>query len=111
MKYTKKRHLSDIKRVIGEILETEINDKTIKNVSITDITIDDDFTFAKVYFMTREDDYKLIEEKLNKASSFIRKSLAKELDLRSTPTLKFVYDDTIDYAKKIDDLIESEKSE
>lgn len=111
MKYTKKRHISDIKRVIGEIIETEVRDETIKNVSITDITIDDDFTFATVYFMTRLTDYKKLEANLNKASSFIRKELAKRLDLRSTPTLKFVYDDTIDYAKKIDDLIESENNE
>ena len=111
MKYTKKRHLSDIKRVIGEILETEVNDETIKNVSITDITIDDDFTFATVYFMTRQDDYKSVEANLNKASSFIRKVLAKKLNLRSTPALKFQYDNTIDYAKKIDDLIESENNE
>ena len=111
MRYTKKRHLSDIKRAIGEILETKISDDTIKNVSITDITIDDDFTFAKVYFMTRDSDYKTLEEKMNKASSFIRRELANAIDLRNTPTLKFVYDDTMDYAKKIDNIIESEKNE
>jgi len=106
MKYKKIRNSAEIKREIGNIIEEEINNPLIKNVSITDITIDNDFTFAKVYFMTRDDDFKLVESELNKASSFIRKNLAKNLDLRSTPELRFVYDDTIDYANKIDKLIE-----
>ena len=106
MKYKKSRNKAEIKREIGKILEEEINNPIIKNVSITDITTDDDFTFAKVYFMTRELDFKKVDEELNKASSFIRKNLAKNLNLRSTPELRFVYDDTIDYANKIDKLIE-----
>jgi len=111
MKYNKKRHISDIKREIGLIIENEVNDKTIKNVSITDVTVDNDFTFAKVYFMTREENYKEVLNSLNKASNFIRKNLAHNLNLRSTPVLSFVYDDSADYAKKIDNLIESEKND
>ena len=106
MSYKKNRNVAEIKREIGNILEEDVNNELIKNVSITDITTDDDFTFAKVYFMTREKDYKKVEQQLNKASSYIRKNLAKNLNLRSTPELRFVYDDTIDYANKIDKLLE-----
>ena len=108
MSYKKNRINADIKRELGIIISEEVNDELIKNVSITDITTDDDFTFAKVYFMTREKDYKNVEKALNKASKFLRYNLAKALDLRSTPELKFVYDTTIDYANKIDEIIEEQ---
>lgn len=97
---------SAIAREIGVILEEEARDEILKNVSITDVTIDSDLTFAKVYFMTRLNDTKMVEDKLNEASGFIRKNLAHNLDLRSTPELKFVYDKSLDYSEKIDEILD-----
>ena len=98
---------SAIAREISRILLEEVQNKTLKNVSITNVTVDEDLTFAKIYFMTRNDDTKELEDELNKASGFIRKNLAHSLDLRSTPELKFVYDKSIDYTKKIEDIIDN----
>ena len=96
-----------IAREISRILLEEAQNKDIKNVSITKVTVDDDLTFAKVYFMTRNEDTEKIEQALNTASGFIRKNLAKSLDLRSTPELRFVYDKSIDYTKQIEDIIDN----
>ena len=98
---------SAIAREIGRILLEEARNETLKNVSITDVTVDADLTFAKVYFMTRLDDHDMVEEKLNEASGFIRKNLAHSLDLRSTPELKFVYDKSMDYSKEIEEIIDN----
>lgn len=107
MSYRLDRISSDIIQEINKILSEEIRDETLKNVSITDITIDTDLTYATVYFMTRLDDTKMVEDKLNKASSFIRYNLANRLDLRSTPFLKFKYDDSVDKGEKIEKILES----
>lgn len=96
---------SNIAREISRIILEEIQNETIKNVGITNVTVDEDLTFAKVYFMTREDDTKFVEEALNKASAFIRKKLAHSLNMRSTPELRFVYDKSIDYTRKIESII------
>ncbi len=101
-----KRIASDISRAISIILHEEAKNEVLKKVSITDVTVDDDLTFAKVYFMTRLDDTKFVENELNESAGFIRKELAKSLDLRSTPELKFVYDSSLDYANKIEDIID-----
>jgi len=100
-----KRIASDMMRSISRILNEEANDEILKNVSITDLTVDSDLTFAKVYFMTRLDDHEMVENELNKASSFIRSCLAKSLDLRSTPELKFVYDDSLDTGERIESIL------
>lgn len=96
-----------IAREISRILLEEAQNKDIKNVSITNVTVDDDLTFAKVYFMTRNEDTESVEQSLNSASGFIRKNLAKSLDLRSTPELRFVYDKSIDYTKQIENIIDN----
>lgn len=105
MSYKLKRISSDIIDEINKILNEETNDEVLKNVSITDLTIDDDLTFATVYFMTRLEDTKMVQDRLNKASSFIRYNLAQRLNLRSTPELRFKYDDSIDNGERIDKII------
>lgn len=101
-----KRIASQISREISAILNEEAKNEILKMVSITDVTVDADLTFAKVYFMTRLDDQSLVEKELNEASGFIRKELAHRLDLRSTPELKFVYDKSLDYGSRIESIIE-----
>lgn len=101
-----KRISEAIIREISVILNEEARNEILKNVSITDVTVDSDLTFAKVYFMTRLDDHNLVEKELNEASGFIRKELAHRLNLRSTPELRFVYDKSLDYGEKIDEIID-----
>ena len=43
---------------------------------------------------------------LNKASSFIRSELAKRIEIRNIPELKFYYDESISYGEKIDKIID-----
>lgn len=101
-----KRIASDMMRAISIILNEEAENEVLKKVSITDLTVDSDLTFAKVYFMTRLDDKTFVENELNEAASFIRKELAHSLNLRSTPELKFVYDKSLDYGERIEDIID-----
>jgi len=93
-------------RSISVILNEEAENEILKKVSITDLTVDSDLTFAKVYFMTRLDDKELVERELNEAAGFIRKELAHSLNLRSTPELKFVYDKSLDYGERIESIID-----
>lgn len=101
-----KKIASQIAREISVILNEEAKNEVLKKVSITDVTVDADLTFAKVYFMTRLDDKKFVENELNEAAGFIRKELAHSLDLRSTPELKFVYDSSLDYGERIESIID-----
>ena len=43
---------------------------------------------------------------LNKASSFIRTMLCDRVKIRKMPEIHFVYDESIEYGKKIEDIIE-----
>ena len=43
---------------------------------------------------------------LKSASGFIRHELQDRVDIRHIPELEFIYDESIEYGKKIEDIIE-----
>ena len=53
-----------------------------------------------------EVDY-LMELFLNHAKSFIRGELSKRVEIRHTPELTFIYDNSIEYGNKIEKIIDS----
>ena len=85
---------SDIARVISEILFEEAKDDMLKTITITGCKVSRDLGYAKVYFTS--------------LSSMDKKTIVKEVnevDLRHTPILEFVYDDSIEYANNIENII------
>ena len=85
---------------ISKILMTEIKDEEIRFVTITGVETTTDLSFAKVYFTVLDDEKrKTTLDALNKAASYIRGELSKRVDIRHTPELKFIYDDSIEYGQ------------
>ena len=92
---------------ISEIIKNEIKDKQIDFVTLTDCDITTDLSYAKVYFTVLDDSKKDdIEKALNKASSYIRGQLSQRVEIRHTPQLRFIYDESIDYGNKIEEIID-----
>ena len=91
---------------ISYILASEVKDKELKFVTVTDCKVTSDLSFAKIYVRTLNDD-KIDEtiNALNKAKGFIRKNLSSRMDIRHVPELNFVYDESLETGKKIEDII------
>lgn len=96
---------------ISKIIHEEIKDKDIGFVTITDAKITNDLSFAKIYITSLDDNREKVLNALNKASSFIRTMLCDRVKIRKMPEIHFVYDDSIEYGKKIEDIIERINSE
>lgn len=91
---------------ISKIISMEIKDQDINFVTITSVKISSDLSYAKVYFTTLDQDKKdSTARALNKASGFIRGKLCEVVDLRKMPELTFIYDTSIEYGQKIEDII------
>lgn len=92
---------------ISIILQNEIKDNDIHFVTITGCEITNDLSFCKVYFTVFDADKKeLTLNALNRAKSFIRGELSKRIEIRHTPELKFIFDNSIEYGNKIEKIIE-----
>lgn len=101
------RVASAIVQELGNILLTEVKDEDLKKVTITYANVTNDLSFAKVYFTTLDDEKrdKVIKD-MNNASSYFRTELAKRIDIRHMPEIRFVYDESIEYGTKIEKIIE-----
>ena len=92
---------------ISMILMEEVRDEDLKFVTITGCDITNDLSYAKVYFTVLDKDKKeKVLEDINNAASFIRGKLSERIELRHTPDLKFIYDDSIEYGEKIEKIID-----
>ena len=98
------RIASQMIKEISYILATEVKDNDIKFVTVTAVKVTNDLSFAKVYVMVLDMNKKDTTMKaLNDAAGFIRSELFDRVDIRHIPELTFVYDESIEYGKKIED--------
>lgn len=95
---------------ISKILHDEMKDPDLNFVTITACDTTNDLSFAKVYYTVLQDSKKdVVAAALKKASPSIRSILSSRVNIRNTPELRFVYDDSIEYGRRIDEVIEKIK--
>ena len=101
------RIASNMVKEISYILANEVKDNDIKFVTVTDVKLASDLSYAKVY-VTVFDKEKTKDtlKALESAKGFIRKKLSERIDIRHTPELSFVFDESIEYGNKIEKIIE-----
>ena len=87
------------------IFGTEIKNPILKQVVVNAVNITNDLSYAKVYFTCFNEDRDLVLKELKASSGFIRHELSERIDIRHTPELTFLYDESLEYAKKIEDKI------
>ncbi|MEG1743414.1 MAG: 30S ribosome-binding factor RbfA [Clostridia bacterium] len=78
-------------------------------VSIISVNITKDLSLAKIYFSVIDADVAEVKKGLDSAVGFIRSSLAKNLNLRITPKLVFVNDDSAEKAIRISEILKEIK--
>lgn len=99
----------EILREVSSILRSEIKDPGLPLVTtVTKVDTTSDLSYCKIYIsiMGDEKQQKDAIDALKRASGFIRSQIAKRINLRNTPELKFVIDDSMDYSLRISKLID-----
>ena len=106
-----RRISSEIKKVISSSIINSLKDPRIDklNVSVTDVKVTNDLSFATVYIAVIGDDEKKKQtlEGLNKAKGFLKKQIGESVDLRHVPQLIFKIDETSEKSMHIENLIKS----
>lgn len=96
-----------IQRELATLIQREIKDPRIGMVTINEAKVSRDLAFSDVYFtVLPADDVEDVEEVLNQASGFLRTQLAKVLNTRTTPKLRFHYDNTIENGARLSKAID-----
>ena len=110
MAYRLERIEKIIERELASIL-FDVNNNKLKFVSITKVSVTNDLSIATVYYtvLGNKGEIDSTKEDLEKAKGYLRSSLAKRIDLRKTPELRFKYDESLEYGNKIDNILKNLK--
>lgn len=97
----------ELKKEISNIINYELNNPKVTGmISVTRARITPDLKYAKVYVsILNSKNVKETLSNLKKSSGFIRTEIAKRINLRITPELVFVLDDSMEYGAKIDQIL------
>ncbi len=98
---------SKILRETSYILQNDVNNSKLGFCTITDVELTNDLSYAKIYvsFLGDESRIKSGIEALKNSSSYIRTLLAKRVQMRKVPELRFVVDESLQYGNKIEKII------
>ncbi len=100
----KDRVSSLVRDVVAQIISTEVKDPRVRAITITDVEVTGDLRQARVFFAhhTGEEGEADILRGLEKAAGFIRRALGKQVRMRTTPSLTFIPDHSLDYGDRIE---------
>ncbi|WP_367670457.1 30S ribosome-binding factor RbfA [Sodalis-like secondary symbiont of Drepanosiphum platanoidis] len=103
----------EIKKSISVILQEKISDNRIKYIYVIEVKISRDLSYAKIFINSiKKKNINEMKKKikiLQKASKFIRFFLSKKINIRITPKLYFIYDNSLEKSIKIYSLLKNIK--
>ena len=109
--YSRAERVADfIKREVALLLQRELRDPRVSNANVNAVVVSRDMSTAKIYvtFFDKEtaEEAKQAVEVLNGAAGFIRTQVASQHSMRSTPKLRFYFDDTVRQGEHLSNLID-----
>ena len=109
---------SEVQRELSSIIRNQVKDPRISSlVSVTSVAVAPDLKTCKAYISVLGDASQAADTLagLKSAEGFIRRQLARTLNLRNTPEIRFLWDQSIAYgvemSRKIEELIREQESQ
>ena len=99
----------EVQRELSQIIRSEIKDPRIHPLtSVVAVEVTPDLKYCKAYISVLGDEEagKATIEGLRSAASFVRRELAHRVNLRNTPEIKFILDQSIEYGVNMSILID-----
>jgi len=106
--YRKDRINEEVAKELSLILRT-VKDPRVADafVSVIKADVSGDLKYAKVYYSVLGGDKKEVAQGLRSSAGYIRRSIAKNLNLRVTPEFTFIEDNSISHGAHIASVLNS----
>ena len=94
---------------LSNIITFELKDPKLGFVTISEVKITNDLSYAKVYvsFLGKQERNDAGLKTLERAKGFLRSELAHRMNLRKMPELQFVQDKSLENARRIEEIIDN----
>lgn len=99
----------EVQRELSQIIRLEIKDPRIHPMTtVVSVQVTPDLKYCKAYISILGDEEagKATIEGLKSAEGYIRRELARRVNLRNTPEIKFILDQSIEYGVNMSKLID-----
>jgi ribosome-binding factor A len=103
------RRIADrIREELSEMMIFDIQDPRLSGAYITDVSVDRELSYGDIYVFSSQGSESADEvlTGFNHASGFLRSELAKRIELRTFPKLRFHWDPTPERAEKVEELLD-----
>jgi ribosome-binding factor A len=95
-----------IQRALSELIRREVRDPRLGMVTLTEVQVSKDLSYAKVFYSVLGADKAVAQEILDDAADMLRGPVGRALGLRHSPELRFVNDELIEKGAKLSALIQ-----
>lgn len=100
------RIAAKVQTIVAEILRDKYSDDPIiGGVSLVGSVAHGGLQFVRLYYYSRESDTALVQKRLDDISRSVRFELAARMNQKYVPEIRFEYDDTLERASRIDELL------
>lgn len=100
-----KRVGQQIQRALSELIRRELRDPRLGMITLTDVRMSSDLSYAKVYYSVLGADPLLAQQILTQAADMLRGPLGRALGIRHSPELRFTPDELIESGARLSALI------
>ena len=99
--------------ILSTLLQREIADPRLLDLTITKVTMDPELRFAKVYVNALGDEERQEEimTTLARASGYFRNAISQRIRLKHIPKIQFHWDSSLQESARIHELLEIIKSD
>ncbi len=100
------RVASKVQTIVAEILrDLWGEDSLVSGVSLVGADARGGLQFVRLFFYTRNPDVAAVQKRLDEITRMVRFELAARMNQKYVPDIKFQYDDTLERAARIDELL------
>ena len=105
MSITIERLNSQFRKELSKLLTFEAKGDNLSSVTITEVRVTRDLSFATIFYIVPEYLKGKIESSLERAKGYLRSELARRVQCRKMPELIFKYDEALEYGNHINSIL------
>ena len=101
------RIADQIKAQVSQLLSFEVKDPAVGLLTVTHVKMTSDMGLAHVYYTLVGDDTerRKTARALDRATPFVRRRLAEDMNMRRAPEVKFHYDENVERQERVETLL------
>lgn len=102
------RIASKVQTLVAEILRDDFSDDNLlSGVSLVGSVAHGGLQFVRLFYYSRNQNVDVVQKRLDEVIKTIRYELANRMNQKYVPDIRFEYDDTLEKAARIDELLDN----